>query len=134
MVGFLLKNTVTENGTVARGICTVKDGYMTDVTEVTNIAFDNDFPDDTIVSMNFWGLRPDVFETLEEDFSAFLSSADITKDEFFLPTVIDNMVKKGKVRVRMLTSEDKWYGVTYKEDKETVVNAVRRLTEEGKYE
>lgn len=134
MVGFDLANTVSENGTVARGICTIKDGYLTDVTEVTDIPKDNGYPDGTIVSMNFWGLNPAIFDELEEQFQTFKNSANIEKDEFFLPSVINNMVKEGRTRVRVLETHDKWYGVTYKEDKAEVVNAIRKFTVEGKYE
>lgn len=134
MVGFQLENTVSENGTVSRGICTVENGFLKDVREVTGIAKDNDFPENTIASMNFWGLKPDIFDELEAQFEEFKKTADIEKDEFFLPTVINNMIKENKVRVRVLTTQDKWYGVTYKEDKETVVNAIEKLTLEGKYE
>ena len=134
MVGFELSNTVSENGTVARGICTVQDGYLADVTEVTDIPKDNDYPGGTIVSMNFWGLNPTIFDELEEQFAVFRETADIERDEFFIPTVINNMVKEGKARVRVLKTEDKWYGVTYKEDKEAVVEAIKKLTAEGKYD
>ena len=134
MVGFELANTVSENGTVSRGICKIKDGYLADVTEVTDIPKDNDYPTNTIVSMNFWGLNTSIFDELEVQFEEFKRTANIEKDEFFIPTVINNMVKEGRARVRVLKTEDKWYGFTYKEDKKAVVEAIRKLTEEGRYE
>ena len=134
MVGFELSNTVSENGTVSRGICKIKDGFLEDVTEVTDIPKDNNYPAGTIVSMNFWGLNPTVFDELTEQFEQFKKTANIEKDEFFIPTVINNMVKEGRARVRVLKTDDKWYGVTYKEDKAAVVEAIKKLTLEGKYE
>ena len=134
MVGFMLENTLTENGTVSRGVCQVENGFLADVTEHTSIAKDNDFPKGTIVSMNMWGLRPDVFEYLQADFDVFLKTANIEKDEFFIPSVIDKLIKNGTIKVKVLTSKDKWYGVTYKEDKESVVCAINKMTEEGMYE
>ncbi len=134
MVAFMLENTLTENGTVARGICDVKDGYLTTVTEHTSIAMDNDFPEGTIVSMNMWGLRQNIFAELEKQFADFLKTANIEKDEFYIPGVIDNLIKNGKIKVKVLESADRWYGVTYKEDKESVVNAINKLTEDGLYD
>ncbi len=135
MVGFYLRNTLTENGTVARGICEVKDGLLVDVTEHTAIPKDNDFPENTIVSMNLWGMQPNVFDALEADFEVFVQNMkNPEKDEFFLPSVIDRMVKDGREKVHVFVSPDSWYGVTYREDKETVVNAIRKMVEEGKYE
>ena len=133
MVAFELRNTLSENGTVARGICDVKDGFLTKVTECTDIGMDNDFPEDTVVSMNMWGLREDIFGELEIAFDEFLKTEDITKDEFYIPKVIDKLIQCGKIKVRVLNSKDRWYGVTYKEDKEGVVEAINKLTEEGLY-
>lgn len=84
--------------------------------------------------MNMWGLRPGFFAELDNAFSEFLKTADVTKDEFFLPSVVDKLIKDGKIKVRVLESQDRWYGVTYKEDKESVVEAINKLTEEGLYE
>ncbi|MBQ3225666.1 MAG: nucleotidyltransferase, partial [Clostridia bacterium] len=133
MVAFELRNTLSENGTVARGVCDVKDGFLTKVTECTDIGMDNDFPEDTVVSMNMWGLREDIFGELEIAFDEFLKTEDITKDEFYIPKVIDKLIQCGKIKVRVLNSKDRWYGVTYKEDKEGVVEAINKLTEEGLY-
>lgn len=143
MVGFRLGNTVTENGTVSRGICNIENGVLKSVTEHTKITGecisttengDIKLPRDTVVSMNMWGLTPDIFEYLERDFKKFLDeNIDTPKSEFYLPFVIDGLIKSKEKQVKVLTTEDKWYGVTYKEDKDTVVNAVRKLCDEGKY-
>ncbi len=144
MVGFKLKNTLTENGTVSRGICSVKDGYLTDVCEYTKIK-DNKYYDDNgeyageldpegLVSMNLWGLRPDIFGYLEEDFKKFLDAhINEPKAEFYIPFEIDRLVKDGIKKVKVLSSSDRWYGVTYREDKQGVVDAIARMTAEGLY-
>jgi len=134
MVGFALENTVTENGTVARGICDVVNGYLTNVKEYTAIPKDNDFPKDTIVSMNMWGFTPSIFDELSIGFENFLNTANLEKDEYFIPSVVDDIIKKGKAKVRVLKTPEKWYGVTYKQDKDDVVSAINRMTKEGKYE
>ena len=90
---------------------------------------------DTVVSMNMWGMQPDAFTYFEADFKAFLDDKlQEEKAEFYLPSVIDKLIQTGEKQVKVLVAEDKWYGVTYREDKETVVNAIRKLVEEGKYE
>ena len=134
MVGFELENTVTENGTVARGVCEVVDGYLTNVREHTAIPKNNDFPKNTIVSMNMWGFIPSIFDELSIGFENFLNTSNLEKDEYFIPSVVDSIIKKGKAKVRVLTTPDKWYGVTYKEDKDDVVKAINQMTKEGKYE
>jgi len=134
MVGFALENTVTENGTVARGVCEIVDGYLTDVKEHTAISKDNDFPKDTIVSMNMWGFTPCIFDELSIGFEYFLKTANLEKDEYFIPSVVDSMIKNGKAKVRVLTTPDKWYGVTYRDDKYDIVKAINKMTKEGKYE
>ena len=144
MVGFKLANTVTENGTVSRGVCTVNDGYLSDVTEHTKIFGDCTYLNDdgtkgvlspeTVVSMNMWGFTPDIFEYLEKDFITFLDAKrSVPKSEFFLPAVVDTLIKNGTKKAKVLVAEDKWYGVTYKEDLETVVKAIKTLCDEGKY-
>ncbi|MEG1996412.1 MAG: sugar phosphate nucleotidyltransferase [Oscillospiraceae bacterium] len=133
MVGYKLENTLTENGTVARGVCNIENGYLTDVTEYTSIPKDNDLPKDTIVSMNLWGLQSNIFDEIENQFNNFKKNANIDKDEFFIPSVIDLMIKSKKAKVRVLTSQDKWYGVTYKEDKPQLVNAISNLVDGGLY-
>ncbi len=144
MVGFKLGNTVTENGYVSRGVCTVENGYLKDVDEHTKIASDCTFiredgsvgqlTPDTIVSMNMWGFTPDLFKYLENDFVEFLKEKGTElKSEFFLPFVVDSLIKSGEKKARVLVAEDKWYGVTYKEDLDTVVSAIKALCDEGKY-
>lgn len=144
MVGFHLANTLTENGTVSRGICSIDNGYLTTVTEATKIKdcknFDDDgnvtdeFTPDTIVSMNMWGLTPDIFGYLAEDFKIFLDqNLDAPKAEFFLPFEVDALVQKGIKKVRVLSSADRWYGVTYREDKQGVVDAIAEMTAKGLY-
>ena len=144
MVGFRLKNTLTENGTVSRGICLQEDGYLKEVTEVAKIkdskSFDDngnvieEFSPEALVSMNMWGLTPDIFDYLEEDFKLFLKdNINEPKEEFFIPKEIDALIKRGEKKVRVLSSNDRWYGVTYREDKEGVVKAIAEMTEKGMY-
>lgn len=145
MVGFRLGNTVTENGTVSRGICRIEDGILKEINERTKIDYACRYEDekgeliplgeDTVVSMNMWGMYPDVFPYFEAEFKKFLdNNADSLTAEFYLPSVIDWMIHSRTKQVRALVAEEKWYGVTYREDKEMVVNAIRKLVEEGKYE
>ena len=144
MVGFRLANTLTENGSVSRGVCTVKNGALTDVTERTKIVDckytedgENWVPlaPDTIVSMNMWGFTPDIFQKIGKDFVAFLNEKiDVPKSEFYLPSVVSGVIERGEKRVEVLVAEDKWYGVTYKEDKQGVVDAIRAKFDNGEYE
>jgi dTDP-glucose pyrophosphorylase len=144
MVGFKLINTVTENGYVSRGVCSVENGFLTDVDEHTKIDSDCKFTKedgsvgqlspDTVVSMNMWGFTPDIFGYLESNFVEFLNEKiTVPKSEFFLPTVVDKLIKNGTKKVKVLVAEDKWYGVTYKEDLQGVVSAIKALCDEGKY-
>ena len=150
MVGYLLGNTVTEHGSVARGVCVVENGYLADVEERLRIekyekgihyteddgASWKDLSFDTIVSMNMWGFTPSFLDKLEEGFPEFLETAvpgNPAKAEYLLPRSVNEMLKKGAASVKMLTSEDKWYGVTYAQDKPMVVAALAELTKQGKY-
>lgn len=151
MVGYLLKNTVTEHGTVARGVCeSTPDGYLANVTERTKIekgvacprfteddgATWADLPADTIVSMNMWGFHKSYLEEAWKRFPAFLDNAIRTnpmKGEYFLPAVVSQLLEEKRARVRLLSSHDKWYGVTYKEDKPVVVAALASMREQGLY-
>lgn len=150
MVGYLLKNTVTENGTVARGVCEeTADHYLTQVTERTKIEkgepprYTEDdgktwtsLSADTIVSMNMWGFTRSFLDEALARFPAFLDKAlaeNPEKGEYFLPTVVSWLIDEGKARVKVLRSEDKWYGVTYREDKPTVVAAIAEKTAAGLY-
>lgn len=148
MVGYILENTLTENGTVARGVCEVgEDGMLTAVTERTSIrqkgdvaVFDEDgkeveIPLDVTVSMNCWGFTPDIFPKLEKGFERFLAAehADPLKCEFYLPFAVCDMLKAGECEVKVYRSEDAWYGVTYKGDKDFVVSSIRELKQNGTY-
>ena len=149
MGGFILENTLSENGTVTRGVCDVNpDGTLKDVTETYDIErrgngiFANDEQGNPVivdakqyVSMNMWGLPPKFLDALDEGFPKFLDGikeGDI-KAEYLLPKIIDQQIKAGKARVKVLETRDKWFGVTYKEDKDAVVASIRRLIEAGVY-
>lgn len=144
MVGFRLQNTLTENGTVSRGICEVENGNLTAVTERTKILdckFTEDdvnwveLPPDCIVSMNMWGFTPDVFNYIENDLKEFFKEKiNVPKVEYYLPTVVSNVINRGQKDVAVLVAEDRWYGVTYKEDKQGVVDALAEKIHNGEYE
>ncbi len=151
MVGYLLKNTVTENGSVARGICAMDDkGCLTEIHERTRIEtyadgirFTEDdgaswtpLDPDTLVSMNMWGFQPELVDVLWKGFPAFLNETlpvNPLKGEYLLPQVVGEMLDRGEVTVQVLSSADKWYGVTYQEDKATVVEAMAAKAESGLY-
>ena len=134
MVGFSLGNTLTENGTVARGVCDVEDGALKKITECTSIDKNSGIPLDTIVSMNMWGFTPDIYSYVDTYFEEFLSNMkNPLKDEFYIPTVVDNMIQRENAIVKVLETSEKWYGVTYKEDKDMVVAAMKKLYEQGIY-
>lgn len=149
MVGYRIKNTVTEQGTVSRGVCKSDDnGMLTEIIERTKIGTDNgriyyveddkeyDLDGDTLVSMNLWGFTPAFIQESKERFAKFLS-ANLEKNpekcEFFIPLVVADLINEGKADVKVIDNVDKWYGVTYKEDKEAVVEAFKMLTEQGVY-
>ena len=145
VVGYRLANTLTENGTVSRGVCVVEDGFLKGIDERTKIKdckYTEDdgetwveMPEDTVVSMNFWGLNPDIFDFLEREFKAFLNEKiNVPKSEFYIPIVIGDLVKNGEKAVKVLVAEDRWYGVTYKEDKPAVVKALGDIVASGAYE
>ena len=143
MVGFRLANTLTENGTVSRGVCEIENGYLKSVTERTEIkdcAYKDEngnfikMPENTIVSMNMWGFTTDFFSFAEKGLVKFLEkNINEPKAEYYLPSIVSSLIEKGQKKVRVLSSEDKWYGVTYKEDKELVVNAMKQKVENGEY-
>ena len=150
MVGYLLKNTVSENGTVARGVCEeTGDHYLSQITERTKIEqgpplrFTEDegktwteLAEDTVVSLNMWGFTRSFLDEAWKRFPAFLDKAlaeNPAKAEYFLPSVVSQLIEEGKARVKVLRSEDKWYGVTYREDKPTVMNAIAEKTSSGLY-
>ncbi len=144
MVGFRLVNTLTENGHVSRGICEIENGILTSVTERTKIMdckFTEDdgktwepLSPDSVVSMNLWGFKPDLFSYIEDGFKAFLQEKiNVPKSEYYLPSVVSSLIENGEKQVRVLVAEDKWYGVTYKEDKEMVVTAICDMMNNGLY-
>lgn len=150
MVGYQLRNTLTDNGHVSRGVCTLDGGgYLTDIHERTHIIKTVDgalytedgenyrkLPEDALVSMNLWGFTPSILDALEEDFTAFLSTevpGNPLKAEFYLPAAVSRLLRDGKATVQVLPSPDKWYGVTYQADKPVVKAALLRMAEEGLY-
>ncbi len=143
MVCYDLKNTVSDNGSVARGVCVIEDGYMVDINERTDIenfkcTGDNGeqitLDEDSKVSMNLWSFGPEIFPVLEEEYKKFLQGDNLLKAEFLIPTVVGDLVKSGKATVKAIPNKDKWYGITYKEDKETVQKAMKKLVEDGLYD
>jgi NDP-sugar pyrophosphorylase family protein len=148
MPGFVLKNTLSENGSVCRGVCTVEDGYLKRVVETAGLVMDAEhgaaveadgkrtpIDPDSIVSMNMWALSPEFLDVLAAGFPEFLSSVkpgDV-KAEYLLPRVIDDMVQQKTATVRVLPTHDRWFGVTYQEDKESVIEAFRDLYAKGEY-
>ncbi len=151
MVGYYLKNTLTENGHVARGVCIAdEEGKLTGITERTHIekhadgpAYTEDdgetwtkLPEDTIVSMNMWGFTSGILQELNNRFARFLEEnlrKNPLKCEYFLPFVVDELLKENKAEVTVLKSPDRWYGVTYKEDKPVVVEAIKNMRSAGLY-
>ena len=146
MVGYLLKNTASLHGTVSRGICTVKDGKLATVREalkvqlypdgtLRDLAEDRSLAPDTVVSMNFWGFMPSIFPALKAYFEDFLrnEAGDNIKAECLLPVMVDQQMQDGKLEVSVLHSADKWFGMTYHEDREVVAAELRRLHEKGDY-
>lgn len=148
MPGFVLKNTLSENGGVTRGICTVdKDGYVTGIVETRNICSDGNgayipvesgkmrVDENSYVSMNMWGCMPEFLDYLNVGFAEFLKNIadDDVKSEYLIPVIINDMIKKDIASVKLLHTSDKWFGVTYKEDKQTVVDSFRKLISAGVY-
>lgn len=151
MAGYKLENTVTENGHVARGVCDIdENGYLKQVTERTKImrreqgiSYTEDdgqtwekLPDNTMVSMNFWGFSHSMMEELERGLPEFLDSIlknDPIKGEYYLPVATDKLIREGKAAVKVLMSHDKWYGVTYKQDRDDVKNALESMKDKGFY-
>ncbi|MBE5996552.1 MAG: nucleotidyltransferase [Lachnospiraceae bacterium] len=148
MVSFILKNTLSDNGGVTRGICLQDaEGNLTGIDETKNIVKTADgagvmkesgvipIDTDSLVSMNFWGFFPGFLRSLEDGFPAFLEKAgDFMKAEYLLPTSVDSMIKDNTAAVKVLTSEDRWFGVTYHEDKQSVKDAFAELIADGVYE
>lgn len=150
MVGYELRNTLTDNGHVARGVCEVdENGFLRDICERTHIVRCCDgalytengttyhlLPQNAPVSMNMWGFTPSILDELAAGFGPFLDEAEQEnplKAEYFLPTVVDGMLKRGEATVQVLMSGDRWHGVTYQADKPVVMAALRGLAEDGMY-
>lgn len=144
MAGFRLDRTLSENGTVARGICRLRDGYLLSVEERTAIGRTDGriccegtvFEPDTIVSMNMWGFTPDLFPALDQGLRRFLSeelSENPQKSEYYLPAEVGRLLEQKRVRVRVLPVNEQWYGVTYRQDKPLVIEALARMRREGTY-
>jgi NDP-sugar pyrophosphorylase family protein len=149
MVGYVLGNTITEHGHVSRGVCTVDDdGFLVHIRERTRVEWRSggvsytedgvtwiDIPAQATVSMNIWGFTPSLFGELERRFPLFLrdSAANLHKAEFFLPNIVGDLVQEKKARVRVLASDAQWFGVTYREDRPRVEQALRTLIGQGVY-
>ena len=131
MVGFVLKNTLSDNGGVTRGVCKVDEHRMlSEIVETSNIV-----DVESEVSMNMWGLSPKFFEVLDKGFDEFLEKLDPEnlKGEYLLPTIIGDLLKEGKMKVEVRKSHDEWFSVTYKEDKPDVVASIQKLIKDGVY-
>jgi len=149
MVGYKLANTLTEHGHVTRGVCRIgSDGSLAGVDERFKIMRRNDrveyedggewigLPEDSVVSMNMWGFTPSFLTEIEDGFPAFLKEAmaeNPMKAEYLLPTKIDELLKSGKAAVKVLPTDERWFGITYKEDKEQVIASVRAMKDKGLY-
>ena len=149
MAGFILGNTLSDNGSVTRGVCQVdKDSHLVKVTETHNIVKTEDgagvlqedgsilpLDAESYVSMNMWGLTPEFLEVLEAGFVEFLSelTPEDSKKEYLLPTIVDGLIREKRAEVTLLETRDTWFGVTYKEDKQTVVDAFAELIRKGIY-
>lgn len=149
MIGYKLCNTLSENGHVARGVCRVKNGYLEEVVERIKIIKQDEsafyIEDDkkwieldynSTVSMNMWGFNTSIFQALEDRFKEFLDTevkVNPQKSEYFIPSVVSNLLSENKISVKVMKSEDKWYGVTYKEDKYIVRSAIENMIKDGIY-
>ncbi|SFP59271.1 Nucleotidyl transferase [Oscillibacter sp. PC13] len=146
MVGYLLKNTASLHGTVSRGVCTVKDGKLNTIREalkvqlyadgtLRDLAEDQPLAPDTVVSMNFWGFAPSIFPALRLYFENFLrtEAGDNLKAECLLPVMVGEQMREGKLEVSVLRSNDKWFGMTYHQDREVVAAELQRLHRDGAY-
>ncbi len=149
MAGFILGNTLSDNGAVTRGVCNIDENdILVDVNETSGIekrgdkvvapaadGTEKEIDANSYVSMNMWGFTPDFLDELESGFEEFLSELgdNAEKKEYLLPTIVDGLIKSDKAEVKLLETKDKWFGVTYKEDKQTVVDSFKELIEKGVY-
>ena len=142
LMGYELSQTTTKNGTVTRGICNIENEYLTSIRETKGI---KDFEycedgktihklsEDTIVSMNMFGFGTEFFKYLESEFETFKKEKNILTDEFLIPIIVDKLLQENKIKVKVLNTPDKWYGMTYKEDKKEVSEAMKILCDKGLY-
>ena len=144
MVAYDLDKTLSENGTVARGCCEIENGNLKDIVERTKIDPQGRYTDDgeswtqlpldQKVSMNLWGFTPDIFAEMQKEYDDFMKTANLLKDECLIPTLVDKLIKSGKATVKVYSNKDKWYGITYREDKEAVQKAMKELCDKGLYD
>lgn len=148
MVAFRLANTLSKNGTVSRGVCQTDNGYLQSVEEYKSIEKVNsilkgvndetgeerELDVETLVSMNFWVLTPSFFDFAKRDLEVFLEdNEDLSSKEFYLPAVVDNAIQNGEVRVKVKSTNEKWFGLTYRDDKNTAIKEVEALKKKGVY-
>ena len=148
MVGYACKNTLSDSGTVTRGLCKEENGYLTKIQEIQKIAKKDEkavyeengetitIPDDALVSMNFWGFTPKIFSECESILENYLKDAiteNPLKCEHVIPTAIGDLVSENKCKVKMLSSKDQWFGVTYQEDKPMVMNKIQEMKDANIY-
>lgn len=148
MIGYILKNTLTDHGSVTRGICQIEEGYLKDIVEVQKIEKEGNtvsieedgtwraIDGDGLVSMNYWGFTPHIFKQLKPMFKEFLEEnldKNPMKCEYVIPTAVGQLIEKGKANVKVMSSGDQWYGVTYQEDRPLVVEKFKEFKEQGLY-
>jgi len=146
LMGYKLSNTISKHGGVSRGICSVLNGYLSDIKEYHHIEqennkiigyFDNNktvFSINSLVSMNLWGFSPSIFKYISLQFKEFLKEEGMNSNsEFYIPTVVDNLIKKNLAKVEVLQTNARWHGITYKEDKPTVKTALKKYVKKGNY-
>ena len=143
MVAYRLKNTLSENGSGSRGLCEEENGYLKSVTEIKEIYPDGSYcnggerkiiDDNAPISMNLWGLTPDIFDVLEKEYQYFLENANLLNDELYIPSVISKAVATGYANVKMFKTSDRWYGITYREDLKEIKKSIGEYLKNGLYE
>lgn len=143
MVAYDLEKTLSDNGSVARGVCKIENGMLSEINEYTKIrdfkyetedGETGEFARDTKVSMNLWGLTPDIFDILEKGYADFKANANLLKDEYLIPIVIGDLLKENKATVKALSNKDKWYGITYREDLAEIKEAIAKMVADGLYD
>ena len=147
MIGYMLKNTLSEHGTVSRGVCNIdEEDYLKSVTELTEIKKENSgivyykdgksfsLPEDSTISMNFWGFTPDIFGQIRKRFSLFLDeSINDPKAEYYIPVLVDQLIRANEARVKVLHCNAAWFGITYKEDRDAARRCILKKIENGEY-